>query len=308
MELRQLEYFEAICEELHFTRAAEKLGITQPTLSHQIKSLEGEIGVQLFDRLGKRIELTEAGAILREQSAIIFTALKNAKEQILELNAGERGMLSIGCLPGELNHMVSSLLVEFNRNSPRIQIRIVAAENLIERIFSNELDVAVTIMPIADERIEKIPLYFEQFYLTVSSDHPLANREFIAFEEVKEFPLILFPQNHKCRQLIDITCNTSGVQLIPFIETNTIDSIINLVKSNAGASILSKSLLDLHNDASLKAVKIVSPTLCRQIVMIYRRDKFLSRAAKAFIALMKKHVSDNRIGDQVQCDVESFEL
>ncbi len=102
MELRQLEYFMAICDELHFTRASEKLGITQPTLSHQIKALEDEVGVPLFDRIGKRIAITEAGSVLQHQCTQIFSHLKSALEEIQELKKIERGKIYIGALPGRL--------------------------------------------------------------------------------------------------------------------------------------------------------------------------------------------------------------
>ncbi|NBD23246.1 LysR family transcriptional regulator [Paenibacillus glycinis] len=295
MELRQLEYFHAICGELHFTRAADKLGISQPTLSHQIKSLEDEIGTPLFDRIGKRIALTEAGSVLKSHAAVIFGALRSAKDQIEELHDGERGSLSIGSLPGELNHLVASQLVEYNKHFPKIRIKIVAAEDVAEKVIHNELDAAVTLLPVDEERLSAIPLYDEQFYLTVSRDHPLAEETSIPFADVQELPVIWFPQDHKCRQLIEATCRTTGFVLNPIIETNTIESIMNLVKSGAGVSILSKSLIQLYNDGHVRAIPIVDPVLHRQVVIIYNRDKFLSRSVRAFIDLLGQFVEDHHI-------------
>src|SRR4051794_13064194 len=100
MEIRQLEYFITLCEELHFTRAAQKLYIAQPTLSHQIKVLEQEMGVLLFDRIGKRISLTEAGEVLYKQCHHIFQAIENTKDQLQDLVSMQKGMLKIGALPG----------------------------------------------------------------------------------------------------------------------------------------------------------------------------------------------------------------
>ncbi|OZB90121.1 LysR family transcriptional regulator [Paenibacillus sp. XY044] len=297
MEIRQLEYFRAICEELHFTRAADKLNVTQPTLSHQIKSLEDEIGTPLFDRIGKKIALTEAGRILKSHTAVIFNALQSAKDQMNELLSGERGTLAIGSPPGELNHLVSSLLVDFNRKYPNITIKIVESGNVTEKVLNNELDAAVTILPVDDDRLEKIPLYFEQFYLTVSSNQELAQRKEIDFAEVDRLPLILLPESHKCRQLVDATCRMTGKQMTPFVETNSIGTIFNLVKSGAGVSILSKSLIDLNRDGAVSAIPIVNPTLYRQIVIIYNKDKFLSHASRAFISLLQQFVENNELGN-----------
>ncbi|NUU62159.1 LysR family transcriptional regulator [Paenibacillus sp. JW14] len=157
MELRQLEYFKAICDELHFTRAADKLGVTQPTLIHQIKALEDELGIPLFDRIGKKIAITAVGSILYTHACTIFNVMHSAKEQLEELQDGEQGTITIGSLPGELNHLVSLLLVEFNRQFPKIKIRIVAAENVVDPILQNEMDIAVTILPVEDDRLEQIP-------------------------------------------------------------------------------------------------------------------------------------------------------
>jgi LysR family cyn operon transcriptional activator len=297
LELRQLEYFKAICDELHFTRAADKLGVTQPTLSHQIKSLEDELGTPLFDRIGKKIAITEAGSVLYAHAATIFNVLRSAKDQIDELHVGERGSITIGSLPGELNHLVSLLLVEFNRQFPNVKIKIIATGNVVDMVLNNEMDAAVTILPVDDDRLEQIPLYYEQFYLTVPSGHPLAHAASIDFMELQKLPIIMLPTDHKCRQLVDATCSTSGFQLEPFIETNTFDSIFSLVKSGAGVSVLSKSLIHLYNDGTIHAIPIVHPVLNRQIAIIYNRNKFLSRPVQSYLALLQQFINEKQIGD-----------
>ncbi|WP_219835609.1 LysR family transcriptional regulator [Paenibacillus sp. R14(2021)] len=298
MELRQLEYFAAVCEEMHFTRAADKLGITQPTLSHQIKALEDEIGTPLFDRIGKKIALTEAGFILKSHTRVMFNTLHSAKEQIQELHDGDRGMLTIGCLPGELNHLVTLPLVEFNKQFPNIKIRIVADEDVAAKVVRNELDAALTIFPAGDNRLEQVPLYEEQFYLIAPKGHMLTKRKKIDFDEVKKLPVIMFPESHKCRQLLEATSCTLGFPLEPAIETNTIDSIFNLVKSGAGISILSKSLIDLHNDGSLEAIPVVNPSVTREVGVIYCQGKFLSRAANAYIDMLQQFIIRNKVGNR----------
>ncbi|WP_141501207.1 LysR family transcriptional regulator [Paenibacillus luteus] len=299
MEIRQLEYFVTICEELHFTRAAERLGVTQPTLSHQVKALEDELGLPLFNRIGKKISLTEAGSILKQQAGVLFQALQSAKEQMDELHLIERGTLTIGSLPGELNQLVASLLVDFNRLYPKIQIKIVAAGDILERVLHNELDLAVTIHPDEDERILKIPLYEEEFYMLVPMGHEFANAESIDFQSLQQLPLILFPPDHKCRQLVDATCSTLGLHFKPLIETNTIDSIFSLVQAGAGVTILSRTLIQLNGNRTLKAVKITNPSLIRKISIVHHQGKYLSSSAKAFIELLKNHIAQRDISDSV---------
>ncbi|MER2155551.1 MAG: LysR family transcriptional regulator, partial [Solibacillus sp.] len=109
MELRQLEYFLMLCEEMQFTRAAERLNIAQPTLSQQIKVLEEEVNTPLFNRIGKKITLTEAGQILYRQAQTIFQTLHTTKMQLQQLASLEKGVLRVGALPGELTNIVSDL-------------------------------------------------------------------------------------------------------------------------------------------------------------------------------------------------------
>jgi len=302
MELRQLEYFMAICEELHFTRAAENLGITQPTLSHQMKALEDALGIPLFDRLGKKIAITEAGKILQEQCRKIFSNLKSAYEQIEELQKVKRGKLVVGALPGDLSQLASKLLLEFHHKYPQVQIKIFGLDDVVERVLQNEIDLALTLMAPEDERLTKIPLYNEEFYLTVSYDHPLADRDKVEFEEIKDIPLVLCPINHKCRQLIDAACSSAGFVVQPIIESTDVDSILSLVKAGVGATILSRTLLSLENDGSLKVIKIENPAICKEITIVHHKEKYIGFAARGFIDLLTAYVKESKLNEGVYCE------
>jgi LysR family cyn operon transcriptional activator len=305
MELRQLDCFIATCEELHFTRASVKMGITQPSLSHQIKTLEDELGVQLFDRIGKKIAITEAGKILYNQSKLALSNLSNAKEQIEELMQMERGTLSIGALPGELSQLVSSILLDFHNKYPKVRIRVFGVEDIVTRILQNELDLAITILPIGDDRIDTIPLYQERFYFVATKEHPYADRKAINFNEILHVPIVMFPETHRCRQLIDMTCSSAGLKLDPLIETSSIDSLFGLVRSGGGGTVLSKTLIDIYNFDDLVHIPIQGPTLCRQVGVVYLRDKYMGKASQGFIQALRAHVKVLKQDNQLeQCDNE----
>ncbi|KRE83031.1 LysR family transcriptional regulator [Paenibacillus sp. Soil766] len=290
MELRQLEYFMTTCEELHFTRAAEKLGITQPTLSHQIKALENELGVRIFDRIGKKTMITEAGMILYQQSHIAIGSLTSAREQIQELQKVERGTLSIGALPGELNELISSQLINYHRQYPNIHIKLIANEDVVERVLHNELDFAISILPVEHDKLAIKPLYSESFYFVTTANHPLASHTIIDFEELVTTPIVMFPETHRCRQLIDSTCQIAGLELKPFIETTTIDSLFTLVRSGIGATVLSKTLIDMYHYEDLVMIPIINPKLCREVVIVYHKDRYLGQAASGFIDLVLSYI------------------
>ncbi len=294
MELRQLEYFMTLCRELHFTRAADKLGITQPTLSHQIKALEDEIGMPLFDRLGKKIAITDVGLILSEQCKNIFGALDNAKEQINELKEMTSGSIAIATLPGELTNLVSTLLLDFHKNHPDVKVRVISSDDIVELVMQNKIDFAVTIVSSEfssdDERIIKIPLYVEEFYLATSNKHPLANKEQIRLSELKNVPLILFPTSHQCRNLLDQTCISAQINLYPKIETSSIESLFELVKSGFGLTIVSKTLLDMYADRELSIIPIVQPCISREVSLVLRKDKFVGFGTRKFIELLTNEI------------------
>ncbi|GFZ96883.1 LysR family transcriptional regulator [Paenibacillus marchantiophytorum] len=291
MELRQLEYFMTTCEELHFTRAADKLGITQPTLSHQIKALENELGVRLFDRIGKKTMITEAGMILYQQSHKAIRSLTSAREQIQELQKVERGTLSIGALPGELNELASSLLIDYHRNFPNIRIKLITNEDIVERVLQNELDFAISILPVEHDKLAVKPLYREAFFFVTTANHPLASYAQINLEELVTTPIVMFPETHRCRQLIDSTCRNAGLEIKPFIETTTIDSLFNLVRSGIGATILSKTLIEMYHYEDLLIIPIVNPKLIREVGIVYHKDKYLGQAASGFIDLIISYIN-----------------
>ena len=290
MEIRQLEYFLVLCNELHFTKAAEKLNISQPTLSHQIKVLENELGIPLFDRLGKKIAITDAGKILYEQCTYIFRAIDNTKNQINELKELKAGNLVIGTVPGELTDLVSDYLLDYHREYPDIQVCIKSSENLLKLFKDNKIDFAISYkqedFDYEEEQLNIIPLFNEELLVVAHKEHPLMASEIIPFQEVLEHQLILFPKNYQCKKLIVSAARKKKLHVKTKIETASVPAIFNLVEQNVGATILSKSICNLHKSNIICERSICNPPLTREIVLLYRKDKFINFASKAFIRLM----------------------
>ncbi|MFF2176182.1 LysR family transcriptional regulator [Lysinibacillus sp. NPDC058147] len=290
MEIRQLEYFLVLCNELHFTKAAEKLNISQPTLSHQIKVLENELGIPLFDRLGKKIAITDAGKILHEQCTHIFRAIDNTSNQIIELKELKAGKLVIGTLPGELSNLVSDYLLDYHLEYPDLEICINSSDDLLKQFKDNKIDFAITYkqeyFDYEDEQLQIIPLFIEELLFVAHSEHPLLASEKIAFQDVLELPLILFPTIHQCRKVIDSAARKEKLHVKPKIETASIQAIFKLVEQNVGATIISKTLCNQYKTNAICERPIYNPPLTREIVLLYRKDKFINFAAKAFIRLM----------------------
>lgn len=282
MEFRLLEYFLAVCEELHFTRAAEKLGISQPTLSQQIRLLEERIDTPLFRRVGKRNYLTEAGKTLREHTLNIFHELEQAQSEINELKGMQRGKLTIGCSG---NHLLTQTLISFHQKLPGISMSILelATEETRNGLLTNKLDLGVVFLPLDDEQLVSMELYREELSLAVSGRHPLAAKVGVKLEQLLDVPLILFPEKFLVRQMVDSYSKEAGVNLQPIFELSTMDSMLQLVRLGVGASILPKSYLQQISDDSIRTVPIVDPIPHKKVGIVYRKQTYLSTSMIAFI-------------------------
>lgn len=312
MEIRQLEYFMMLYRELHFTRAAEKLNISQPTLSHQIKVLENEVGIPLFDRLGKKIAITDAGEILYEQCTHIFRALENSKNQISDLKRAKAGKLIIGTLPGELTNLVSEHLITYHSQYPDVQVSISSSDDLLTLFKDNKIDFAITYaknhFDYEEKQLVKIPLFSEELLVVAHSNHPIMNTEVVQLKDVLQYPLILFPTMHQCRKVIDRAARNENLSVTPKLETASIHAIFNFIEQNIGITIISRTLYNLHKTETIGERSICMPPLTREIILLYRKDKFINFCAKAFIQLFVEGLAtiDLPIPEKSQRDLQLF--
>lgn len=306
MELRQLEYFMAVCEELHFTKAAEKLNIAQPTLSQQIKILEGEVGKPLFDRIGKKTAITEAGKILLKHSKQVFYELEQAEAAIGELNGLERGSLTIGSLLTCMNYLLPPAIVQFKERYPNIRLSVqgLRADEIEQSILENELDLGFTFLPSERDDLETIPLHTEELALAVPTSHPLALETAVNFDSISRVPTILMPSDYQLRQRIDGYCGNSGVTVNPTLELTTLESITQMVAKGVGVTILPLPYLEHLNHEGITIVKLLNPTPQREIGIMYRKDKFMCTATRTFI----REAIDAGLSDRADNASELFKL
>ncbi|UQZ85059.1 HTH-type transcriptional regulator CynR [Paenibacillus konkukensis] len=284
MELRQLEYFIAVCKEMHFSKAAENLCTTQSNLSQQIKFLESELGMPLFDRIGKRIALTDAGKIVLEQSRLIFERVGYMKGALTDLKRMEGGRLDIGILPGDGDLLFDALLIDFHLAYPKLSISVTETMDVYEQVLGGIRDLGVTTVPAQpDSRIAVIPLFHEEFALAVRSDHPVAKSKAIPFEQLQQLKMVTFGPEHQITKVIQACCQEKGITIDNPIVTSTLSTLLSLVEQGIGASILPRLLLDYLNRDTISAVTLLQPTPSQDICIIYRTDKFMGQAAKLFI-------------------------
>lgn len=293
IELRQLEYFVAVSNELHFTKAAEKLNISQPSLSQQIRALEHEIGMPLFDRIGKKISLTEAGRILLSHSKKVFHEVEQAYAAIQDLNGLQQGKLTIGALLTTVNYLLPPAILNFNELYPNIELSVLGLRTgeIREKLLQNELDIGITFLPVQDKEIISIPLYQNELTLVVPINHELTQHTTVTMGVLQKYPIILLPKNFFLTQLIRSHCQNFNFTPKPILEISTMESLIHMVSKGIGITVLPKPYIDFLQSNSIQAIKIKNPTATIEIGIIYRKDKYMCAATRMFIEQLQKIVA-----------------
>ena len=282
MELRHLHYFLTLCEELHFSEAAFKIGISQPTLSQQIRVLEGEVGVPLFDRLGKKTVQTEAGLILQRYAIKAIKELENAQTAINDLKDAYSGTLRVAVLPSDLDYHLTELLVAFHRDFPSVHIEVIPSIDIPNKVLFNEVDIGLALVEPAHSQLTARPIFKESYCLFISKKSHLATRKKIKISELADIPLILYPKGFYGRDLIDRWCLTQGIRVEPIMAPGSSTAIFQLIEAGVGSSIQPHKLIEAFEDRDMIAIPIENAPQ-RSLAIIYRNDRYLSKAAQRFI-------------------------
>lgn len=281
MDTRHIHYFLAVCEHLHFTKAANELGISQPTLSQQIRVLEDELGTPLFDRVGKKIVLTEAGTLLRHHGEKMLQAEQDAKKSILELSLGERGTIRLGVLPSDLDFQLVPLFIRFHQIFPAIQLQAYSTLRIQEEVLANKVDIGIGLKSTPDTRLVQIPLGSEPYHLLVCSTSSLASMKAITLHELEHLPIVMYPRGFLGRELVEDICREHGFALTTVMETSTATSLLQLVRAGIGATIQPRNVLKgLPNHDDIVSIPITEHTPFRHLELVYRSDRFISHAQK----------------------------
>ncbi|MFD1067966.1 LysR family transcriptional regulator [Oceanobacillus locisalsi] len=287
MELRHLEYFLMVSKELHFTKAAEELGISQPTLSHQIKILEQEVGYPLFNRVGKKIELTKVGEIVQQEALNVQGSLQSMTSQITAFTKAEIGELKIAVLPGEITDLVSTLCIHFNRLYPNMKVIIQTTDEVEQAVLENQADFGIGFHFDQLDRLQVTKLYEEAFYLISSQND---RRKKVPFETIFDNPIILFPDRHQCRKILDKTSSEMGRQLVPIVETSSIEAILNLVRNGVGHSVVSRTLYEFYDTEDLFFQHIEKPALTRNVYLAMKKNCFVNHSARKYLKLLIQEI------------------
>ncbi len=293
MELRQLEYFVAVADEASFTRAARRLHVAQPGVSAQIRQLERELGQALFDRSGRTVRLTEAGAAALEYARAALQAASGARLAVDELTGLLRGRVSVGMVVACASLDLSELLAEFHRRHPRVEIglREANSDRLLEALGSGELDLAFVALGTATPfGIETRVLVDEPIVAAVARGDPLAGASAITIDALRTRPLIGMPRGTGVRTCVDAACAAAGFQPTTALEASNPGTVAQLAVRGLGLAMLPESVA-LAFAPSLHVLPVEGVSLRGRLALAWRKDGQVGPAARALIELARRWVA-----------------
>ncbi len=240
MELQTLRSFLTVARLGSFSRAAESLGITQPSLSQQIQKLERELGVTLFDRLGRSLRVTAFGESLRGSAERILREAEQARTALEGLKSDDSGHLRVGVIPTLLPYAMVEPLAAFQKQYPRVELTLVEAmtEDLVDALRGGELDLALLALPIRHNEIICSELFREPLVAALPRSHVFSQAEKLALPQLGMEKMLLLREGHCLREDVLTACTKARAQFHQVFESDHLESILRLVASGYGVSLV----------------------------------------------------------------------
>ncbi|QXE33557.1 LysR family transcriptional regulator [Streptomyces sp. GMY02] len=259
MELRHLEYFVAVAEERHFTRAAQRLMVSQSGLSASVRALERELGARLFVRSTRRVELTGAGRALLVEASRALASVRAAKEAVAAVQGLLRGTLSVGTEQCVTGVHVPGLLARFRADHPEVEVRLrqAGSASLVEDVAAGRLDLAfVALSGAVPEGVRLVPLASEPMVVLCHPDHPLAGAAEADWAELGDEVFVDFHEDWGARGLTDRAFAAVRTERRVALEVNDVHSLIELVGHGLGIAVVPRPIARKEQAAALCTVPL----------------------------------------------------
>lgn len=272
MELRQLEYFVAVAEEANFTRAAERVHISQSGVSAQIRQLERELGAELFDRSGRRATLTAAGMAALDHARAVLADVGAVRHAVEEVAGLIRGRLEVGMVTGCDITPLFDALASFRLVHPGVEISLIEdnSDRLTERVRAGMTDLAlIGAAGGPPQALEAMTIISEPLVAAVPFGHPLAKRGRVSLGDLSEFPIVCMPEGTGIRLVFDEACAVEGVEQNIELQATSPSAVADLAIRGLGVAILSESMTADHN-SDLTALAIDDIEMPAVLVLIWR--------------------------------------
>jgi len=284
---RQLRAFVALADEKHFTRAALRCHLTQPAFSALIMALEASLGVRLFERSTRHVELTPEGRVFEPSARNLLLDMAHAAHNLSDHIARRRGRVAIAALPSLAAGWLPSILAEYHQTYPDISLLLHDAllDTCLNMVLGGNVDFAVAARNDNQHGLEFEFLHDDRFYLVCHSDHPLAQRaEPVCLHQLTGLPLIQMARNSSVRQCLEANPTTRGLPV--FLEVEHLATVTGLVAAGLGISMVPAMTLFHFRHPGIAVLPLAGQALSRPLYLVCKRHRSLSLAAQSFYDLL----------------------
>jgi DNA-binding transcriptional LysR family regulator len=272
MELRQLEYFVAVAEEANFTRAAERVHISQSGVSAQVRHLERELGAELIDRSGRTATLTAAGVAALAPARAALAAAASVRQAVDDVNELLRGQLAVAMVTACTVVPLFDALASFHLAHPSVEITLSedSSDRMVEQVRAGVVDLALVGCAAAPPTdLESLSIVSEGLVALVPRDHPLAKRRKVALADVAAQPLVCLPPGTGIRAVLDGACAAQGLHPTVRLQASAPDAVIDLARRGLGVAILSESMTAQHED-DLARVRLTGVDVPAVLALVWK--------------------------------------
>jgi len=285
----ELETFLAVAELRSFWRAAERLGVSQPSVTSRIQRLERVLGVALLGRTTRRVTVTEAGERLRQQAQRTVDELQSLLREFREEVELERGRVVIGSVPTVAATILPPIIARFMQRWP--DVAIVVRDDFgrltVERVSSGEVDLALVPYDEDNRSLDFVPLLRDDFYLVAPLQHSLAQRSEVAFAEIEGYPLLCMPRDAAVWETVARAFEADGLTFRPAFQAHSLFTLLGLVEAGVGLTLLPRIILPRVNLSAVAVVRISGKSLYRTIGIVTAHGRMLGPAADAFVRALR---------------------
>jgi LysR family transcriptional regulator, cyn operon transcriptional activator len=297
MDLRHLRYFIAIADSATMALAAEKVFVTQSTLSHQLAQLETELEVKLFERVGRGLKLSDSGKEYLGYARGILRQVEEGKQALSDLRTVATGSLRIGVIHSFVTHVMPQVSARFLKKYPHVQLKVheLTAIDIETQVEAGELDLGFAFSPISSTGNGLIVgehLFDDVLALAVPKKHPLSKRKSVSFKQLKDLPLAMMSRRFATRRLLDGHFAKAGVSPAIVIEIDSVDALERLVEQGVACAFLPARTTQPNKLFNL--LEVVDPKPMRGAGLVWRNSNYRSAAAQAFAVELKSYVDDGQ--------------
>ncbi|MEZ0072681.1 LysR family transcriptional regulator [Planotetraspora sp. GP83] len=293
MDLRHLEYFVAVAEELNFTKAARRLHVVQSAVSAAIRSLERELGVTLFERSAQRVALSDAGAALLPEARGLLEAARAVRQSVQGVDRQLGGTVSIGMLPAMPIVDLPALLGRFHREHPEVTVRLrmtgTGSSGLAEAVASGEVDIAILAMPARPpSALAAHRLADARLVLVMHPDHPLAGEQSVALARLAQENFVDFPPGYSTRAMVDRVFAAAGLERRIPLEVPDLTTCCAFVREGLGIAVVPE--FAVVNEPGLSIVYLADTVLIWPLVLATSAARRPSAAVRALLDLVDSYL------------------